>query len=281
MQLTGCTAKSLAGLICVSQASISKALSLLSLPTEVQSQVASGDLSPKAGQAIAKIKNPEVAKKVARKAAETKAPVTEVEKDVRQRQGTPAKATQAQPFVQFKIARGTRVVIHGRLTGREVLAALEAAVEMARDELEQSAGEEEWVGARTGQSGPPTCSLGHVLPRLAYPSPADRLRGNGVIFSNLRVRFPRSTPGTNNRDIRFNETAARDPRASCLPITLFRWPPSRVSGSVVDFGGMGWIMHLCAYTMHRAVLTPQVDLRSSTSIGLVGTRPEFAIAFRL
>jgi hypothetical protein len=30
------------------------------------------------------------------------------------------------------------VVIHGRLTGREVLAALEAAVELARAELEQT-----------------------------------------------------------------------------------------------------------------------------------------------
>jgi hypothetical protein len=68
--------------------------------------------------------------------------VAEVEKQVRQRQGTPAKATPAQPFVQYKISRGAHVVIHGRLTGREVLEALRAAVAMAEAELER--GEEEW-----------------------------------------------------------------------------------------------------------------------------------------
>ena len=144
MQLTGCSAKELSQLLHISPQSVGRALSLLSLPAEVQSQVATGAITPTAGAAIAKLKNnPEVAKRVAAKAAETKAPVAEIEKQVRQRQGTPAKASQQQqPFVQFKIARGTRVVIHGRLTGREVLEALRAAVAMAEAELEQ--GEGEW-----------------------------------------------------------------------------------------------------------------------------------------
>ena len=151
MQLTGCNAKSLAELICVSPPTISRALSLLTLPAEVQDAVTEEMLSPKAAQAIAKIRNPTVQKNVATKAAETKATAGEVEKQVRQRQGTPAKASQQQSFTQFKISRGTRVVIHGRLTGREVLAALEAATEMARAELEQ--GEEddaEWEGEDAG-----------------------------------------------------------------------------------------------------------------------------------
>jgi len=142
MSLTNCTGKDLAAMLHVSPPTVSRALSLLTLPAEVQAAVAEEKISPKAGQTIAKIKNPEVAKKVARKAAETKAPVAEVEKQVRQRRGTPAKATQAQPFVQYKISRGTRVVIHGRLTGREVLAALEAAVELARADLEQAQAEQ-------------------------------------------------------------------------------------------------------------------------------------------
>jgi hypothetical protein len=47
----------------------------------------------RAGAAIARIKNTEAAKRVAARAAETKAHAKEVEKQVRQRQGTPAKAT--------------------------------------------------------------------------------------------------------------------------------------------------------------------------------------------
>ena len=136
MSLTNCSGKDLAAMLHVSPPTISRALSLLTLPEEVQAQVAEGQLSPKAGQAIARITNPEVAKKVASKAVETKAHVAEVEKDVRQKRGVPAKAAQQQPFVQFKISRGTRVVVHGRLDGFQVLDALEAAVKLARSELE-------------------------------------------------------------------------------------------------------------------------------------------------
>jgi ParB family chromosome partitioning protein len=143
MQLTGCTAKELSQLLHVSPPTISRALSLLSLPEEVQDAVSEGKISPKAGQVIAKIRNPEVAKKVAAKAAETKARAAEVEKEVRSRRGVQAKATLQQPFTQFKVRRGCRVVIHGRLTGREVLAALEAAVELARAALEGEQTEEQ------------------------------------------------------------------------------------------------------------------------------------------
>ena len=135
MQLTGCTAKSLAALICVSQASISKALSLLNLPAEVQDAVSEGKISPKTGQVISRIKNPEVAKRVAAKAAETKAHAKEVEQTVRQRRGVQAKATLQQPFTQFKVRRGCRIVIHGKLTGREIVDALEAATLMAKAAL--------------------------------------------------------------------------------------------------------------------------------------------------
>jgi ParB family transcriptional regulator, chromosome partitioning protein len=143
LDLTGETAAKLAEILCVHPSTVSRALALTQLPAEVQAAVSTGEISPTAGAEIARIKNPEVAKKVARKAAETKAPVTEVEKQVRQKRGVPAKATPTQPFIQYKISRGTRVVIHGRLDGRQVLAALEAAVEMARADLEQAEQEQE------------------------------------------------------------------------------------------------------------------------------------------
>ena len=130
MTLADCSAKELSELLHVSQATVSRSLALLGLPEEVQDAITEGKLSPRAGRAIAQIRNPTVQKHVATKAVKESLPAEAVDRTVRQRQGVPAKATQAQPFVQFKIARGTRVVIHGRLTGREVLAALEAAVEL-------------------------------------------------------------------------------------------------------------------------------------------------------
>ena len=83
LSLTGAKAKDLANLLHVSQPTISRALALLQLPAEVQEQVSEGTISPTAGATIARIKNPTVARKMASKAAATRAPVAEIEKDVR------------------------------------------------------------------------------------------------------------------------------------------------------------------------------------------------------
>ena len=131
LDLTGETAARLAEILCVHPSTISRALALTELPAEVQARVSTGEISPTAGAEIAKLRNPEVAKKVAAKAAETKAPVAEVEKQVRQRQGVTSKASQQQqPFTQFKVRRGCRVVIHGHLTGEQIVEVLEAATGM-------------------------------------------------------------------------------------------------------------------------------------------------------
>ena len=168
MTLTGCTGKDLANLLHISPASVSRALSLLELDPGVQEQVASGEISPRAGAAIARIRNPKAQQDVAQCAVVTKAPTVEVEQQVRrQRQGTSAKP---QPFVQFKIARGVRVVIHGRLDGARVVAALEAAVELARAELDR--GEEQGeAGARVKLAGPLASGVGQgpVAPHPAVP----------------------------------------------------------------------------------------------------------------
>ena len=118
LSLTGAKAKDLANLLHVSQPTISRALALLQLPAEVQEQVSEGTISPTAGAEIARIKNPTVARKVAIKAAESRAPVAEVQRAVRQRQGVPAKPT---PFTQFKLERGCRVVVHGKLPGEQII----------------------------------------------------------------------------------------------------------------------------------------------------------------
>ena len=134
MSLTGCSGKELANLLHISPATVSRALSLLELPGEVQDAVAEGKISPRAGQAIAKIRNPAVAKTVATKAISAGLPAEAVDRTVRSRRGTPSK--EARPTV-FKIARGVRVQVHGRLAGAQVVAALEQALVQARAALDQ------------------------------------------------------------------------------------------------------------------------------------------------
>ena len=104
MTLTGCTGKDLANLLHISPASVSRALALLDLPSEVQEHIASGEISPRAGAAIARIKHPQAQQDVAQRAVATKAPTVEVEQQVRRRRG--ASAPKQQPVTQFKISRG-------------------------------------------------------------------------------------------------------------------------------------------------------------------------------
>jgi ParB family chromosome partitioning protein len=141
MTLSDCTAKDLAAALHVSQSKVSRALALLDLPSEVQEQVATGEISPTAGAEIAKIRNPVVQRKVASKAAASRAPAAEVAKTVRQRQGAPVKATGAKPLA-FKVARGVVVTVRGRLDGRGVVEALRAATRMAEAALDEPADEQ-------------------------------------------------------------------------------------------------------------------------------------------
>lgn len=135
MRLADCTAKDLAAALHVSQSKVSRALALLDLPSEVQEQVEVGAITPTAGAEIAKIRNPVVQRAVASKAAATKAPAAEVAKDVRRRQGVPVKATSTKPCT-FRLGRGVQVIVRGRLSGEEIIEALEAALEQARAALE-------------------------------------------------------------------------------------------------------------------------------------------------
>ena len=142
MSLTGCSGKELANLLHISPATVSRALSLLELPGEVQDAVAEGKISPRAGQAIAKIRNPAVAKTVATKAVKEGLPAEAVGRTVRSRRGTASKANRARPLTQFKISRGVAVTVRGRLDGRGVVEALEQALMQARAALDEQADEQ-------------------------------------------------------------------------------------------------------------------------------------------
>jgi ParB family chromosome partitioning protein len=140
LDLTGCQSKDLAELLHVAPSTVSKALSLLDLDPAVQQQIAAGELSAKAGQAIAKIRNPVVQQKVATQVVEEDLPAEEVAKKVRQRQGPAAPKQSKKPPrpVTFRIERGVAVHVVTRrpISGQEVLSALERATEQARAALE-------------------------------------------------------------------------------------------------------------------------------------------------
>jgi len=140
LDLTGCQAKDLAESLHVAPSTVSKALSLLNLDEFVQEQISAGSLSAKAGQAIAKIRNPVVQQQVAAQVVEEGLPAEEVIKRVRQRQGPAAKPkSNAKAKDQiFRLERGLRVIVSSRssISGQQIVAALRRALELAEAALE-------------------------------------------------------------------------------------------------------------------------------------------------
>jgi ParB family chromosome partitioning protein len=137
MDLTGATGKELAGLLHVAPSTVSRALSLLDLDPEQQAQVAAGAISPTAGAELARIKNPEVRRKVADRVTREALPADSVAKTVRQKRG-PAAAAKRQPDNQvIRLRRGLRVTVHStrKLSAEDVVAVLEEALERARETL--------------------------------------------------------------------------------------------------------------------------------------------------
>ena len=66
---------------------ISRKLALLKTDPAIQEQISAGEISPKAGVEISKIRDPEVQRGVAAAVIATKAPAAEVARKVRQRRG--------------------------------------------------------------------------------------------------------------------------------------------------------------------------------------------------
>jgi len=152
MDLHGWTAKELSGELHVSQGAISKSLSLLTLPAELQEQVEGGSIPATAAYEVAKVEDPEVQRDIARRIADHDLTRDAAAAVVREAAGRPpggnkargrgAASTSGRGSTRtFKVAGARVAVTFARKTVKDedVLAALEEAAAAARAAIEGAA----------------------------------------------------------------------------------------------------------------------------------------------
>ena len=147
MDLHGWTAKELAGELQVSQGAVSKSLSLLTLPVELQEQVDDGSIPATAAYEVAKVEDKAVQREIARRIVDEDLTRDDAAEVVRQASGKSPKAgspnakgrgvgvAPSRGSVRLFKAGGAKVAVtFPRKTVRddEVLAALEEAAEQVR-----------------------------------------------------------------------------------------------------------------------------------------------------
>ena len=145
MDLHGWTAKELAGELQVSQGTVSKSLSLLTLPAELQEQVEAGSIPATAAYEVAKVEDREVQRDIARRIVDEDLTRDATAGVVREAAGKPSRAGGARAKARgsapgrgsshaFKVAGARVVVTFPRKTVKpeEILAALEEAAGLAR-----------------------------------------------------------------------------------------------------------------------------------------------------
>jgi len=143
MDLHGWTAKELSGELHVSQGAISKSLSLLTLPAELQEQVEDGSIPATAAYEVAKVGDRAVQRDIARRIVDEDLTRDDAADVVREVAGKPPRAARAKgrgaatgrgSSRVFKVAGAKVVVTFARKTVRpeEVLASLDEAAEQAR-----------------------------------------------------------------------------------------------------------------------------------------------------
>jgi ParB family chromosome partitioning protein len=147
MDLHGWTAKELSGELQVSQGAVSKSLSLLTLPVELQEQVDEGSIPATAAYEVAKVEDKAVQREIARRIVDEDLTRDAAAEVVREAAGKPSKAGASNAKSKgrggasgrgstrvFKAAGAKVAVTFPRKTVRveEFLAALEDAAEQAR-----------------------------------------------------------------------------------------------------------------------------------------------------
>jgi ParB family transcriptional regulator, chromosome partitioning protein len=154
MDLHGWTAKELSGELQVSQGAISKSLSLLTLPAELQEQVEGGAIPATAAYEVAKVEDREAQREIARRIVDedlTRDAAAEVVREASGRPARPSTASKGKAKGQgasrgrgmsktFKTPQGRVVVEFPRKTVRDedILAALEDAAAQVRASLSPS-----------------------------------------------------------------------------------------------------------------------------------------------
>jgi ParB family chromosome partitioning protein len=150
MDLHGWTAKELAGELQVSQGAVSKSLSLLTLPLELQEQVDGGSIPATAAYEVAKVEDKDVQREIARRIVDEDLTRDAAAEVVREAAGKPSRAGASNAKAKgrgvapgrgsvrlFKVngAKVTVALPRKTVKDEEVLAALEEAAEQMRELL--------------------------------------------------------------------------------------------------------------------------------------------------
>jgi ParB family transcriptional regulator, chromosome partitioning protein len=133
MELVGCHAKDVAHLLKVAPSTVTRALSLLKLPEALQEQIAEGEIAPKTGFEIAKLKDDTARKTVAEKVVNENLTADDAAKVVRKKKGTTTSKTRGTSET-FRLAGGIKVVLSAsrKVGSEEMVQALLEAVEQLR-----------------------------------------------------------------------------------------------------------------------------------------------------
>ena len=133
MELVGCHAKDVAQLLKVAPSTVTRALSLLKLPEALQEQIAEGEIAPKTGFEIAKLKDDTARKTVAEKVVKENLTADDAAKVVRKKKGTTTAKTRGTSET-FRLAGGIKVVLTAprKVAAEEMVQALLEAVEQLR-----------------------------------------------------------------------------------------------------------------------------------------------------
>jgi ParB family chromosome partitioning protein len=110
MEIVGCHAKDLAGLLKVAPSTVTRALSLLKLPGPIQEQVAAGEIPAKTGFEIAKLKDDSAQKAMAQQVVAENLTADDAAKVVRKTRGKPLSRKKG-THETYRLAGGIKLVI--------------------------------------------------------------------------------------------------------------------------------------------------------------------------
>lgn len=134
MEIVGCHAKDLAGLLKVAPSTVTRALSLLKLPEPIQEQVAAGEIPAKTGFEIAKLQDDSAQQAMAKKVVAENLTADDAAKVVRKTKGKPTPKKKG-THETYRLAGGIKIVVTSpkRHTRQELTEALEQLLGQLRE----------------------------------------------------------------------------------------------------------------------------------------------------
>jgi ParB family transcriptional regulator, chromosome partitioning protein len=132
IELVGCDAKDLAQILNVSPSTVTRALSLLKLPRPIQERIAAGDIPPKTGSEIVKLKDDAARLAMAERVLAERLTAEDAANAVRQTRGRGAKSGRGTRET-LRVSNGIEILVSTRrkVEPTEIVTALKEALKLA------------------------------------------------------------------------------------------------------------------------------------------------------